>query len=95
MTYNLTFLKSAKKEWGKLTPSIQKQLKEKLSKRLDSPFIQKDKLRGMRDCYKIKLRSSGYRLVYKVFEKRIVVQVIAIGKRSREAVYHLARERLE
>jgi len=43
MSYNLTFLKSAKKEWDKLAPAIQKQLKEKLKQRLVNPCILKDK----------------------------------------------------
>jgi mRNA interferase RelE/StbE len=47
----------------------------------------------MADCYKIKLRASGYRVVYKVMDNKIAVQVIAIGKRDKEAVYKLAHYR--
>lgn len=94
MTYKLTFLKSAKKEWDKLTPSIKTQFKSKLAKRLEDPCIPKDKLAGMIDCYKIKLRASGYRLVYKVVKDRVTVQVIAVGKRDKEEVYKLAHYRL-
>lgn len=94
MTYNLTFLKPAKKEWDKLSPPIQHLLKTKLIQRLEEPHILKDKLAGLPNCYKIKLRASGYRLVYKVIHDRIVVQVIAIGKRDKEEVYRLAHYRL-
>lgn len=94
MTYKLTFLKSAKKEWDKLSPPIKKQFKTKLVKRLENPCSQKDKLAGMADCYKIKLRASGYRLVYKVINDRITVQVIAVGRRDKEEVYILAHHRL-
>jgi mRNA interferase RelE/StbE len=48
----------------------------------------------MPDCYKIKLRKVGYRLVYRVFDDRIVVQVIAIGKRERDEAYERAARRL-
>jgi mRNA interferase RelE/StbE len=95
MTYELTFLESAKKEWAKLNPDIQKQFKTKLIQRLITPKIQKDKLSGMPDCYKIKLKSVGYRLVYKVIESRLVVQVIALGRRDKDMAYKLAHKRLE
>lgn len=94
MTYRLLFLKSAKKEWDKLSPDIKKQLKNKLIKRLEIPYVPKDKLAGLENCYKIKLRASGYRLVYRVFEERVVVQVIAIGKREKSEVYKAASDRL-
>ena len=38
-----------------------------------------DALHGMKDCYKIKLRGAGYRLVYRVEEERIVILVLAVG----------------
>jgi mRNA interferase RelE/StbE len=95
MTYNLQFLPSAKKEWSKLSHEIRNQFKKKLAERLDSPSVPKDKLTGMRHCYKIKLRSSGYRLVYKILDEVVVVQVIAVGIRDRLKVYDLAKKRLK
>jgi mRNA interferase RelE/StbE len=83
MTYDLTFLESAQKEWNKLAPDIQKQFKSKLAQRLITPHIPKDKLAGMRDCYKIKLKNVGYRLVYKIIESRVVIQIVAVGNRGR------------
>lgn len=47
----------------------------------------------MKDCYKIKLRGAGYRLVYRIEEERIVILVVAIGKRERGNVYDSARSR--
>ena len=95
MTYKLTFLEPAKKEWDRLSRQIQTDFKKKLSKRLENPVILKDKLSGLRGCYKIKLRTVGYRLVYKVYEDRIVVQVIAVAKRDKDMVYKLAKLRVE
>lgn len=50
---------------------------------------------GMPDCYKIKLRGAGYRLVYQVQDDRVVVFVVAVGKREREEVYLEAMSRLD
>ncbi len=94
MTYKLTFLESAKKEWNKLSPDLQQFFKAKLAKVLEQPHIPKNKLINMEGCYKIKLRSAGYRLVYRVYDDRVVVQVIAVGKRDKNFVYQLASSRL-
>ncbi len=48
----------------------------------------------MKNCYKVKLRDAGYRLVYRVFDDRVVVQVVAVGQRERNAVYKAAAGRL-
>ncbi|MBJ5918692.1 type II toxin-antitoxin system RelE/ParE family toxin, partial [Salmonella enterica subsp. enterica serovar Typhimurium] len=45
-------------------------------------------------CYKIKLRAAGVRLVYKVEDGELVILVVAVGKRDKNAVYDTARERL-
>ena len=94
MIYRLTFLLSAKKEWDKLTPTLQKQFKKKLEERLTHPLVLKDKLSGVEHCYKIKLRSSGYRLVYRVIQDEIIVQVIAIGKRDKSYIYDVMMKRV-
>ena len=49
----------------------------------------------MPDCYKIKLRAAGYRLVYQVVDERVVVIVIAIGKREDSVIYRKAGKRLK
>ncbi|MEQ1558513.1 MAG: type II toxin-antitoxin system RelE/ParE family toxin [Methyloglobulus sp.] len=86
MTYRLKFLPSAKKEWDKLDSSIKVQFKKKLEKCLENPHILANKLRDLDSAYKIKLRASGYRLVYEVDDQEIVVFVIAV-------VYDKAKER--
>jgi mRNA interferase RelE/StbE len=48
----------------------------------------------MLDCYKIKLRSAGHRLVYQVRDNEVVVSVVAVGKRERNAVYKAAMKRM-
>lgn len=94
MSYKLAFLPSAKKEWDKLDKFIQTQFKKKLAERLLNPRQASAKLHGMQDCYKIKLKAAGYRMVYQVNDKTVLVTVIAIQKRERNLVYQLALNRL-
>ena len=94
MTYSLGLFASAKKEWDALDATLQQQFKNKLKERCKSPRNEKDRLNGMTNCYKIKLRGAGYRLVYQVDGKQIKVVVVAIGKRERNQVYKEASKRL-
>ena len=48
----------------------------------------------MQDCYRIKLRSAGYRLVYQVRDNDLLVAVMAVGKRERNAAYKAAVKRV-
>lgn len=94
MSYSLEFVESALKEWRKLAPGIREQLKHKLGERLHNPHVPSARLHGLPDCYKIKLRTAGYRLVYQVNDKVVVVTVIAVGKRDKGLVYRLAERRV-
>lgn len=94
MTYKLEFKQSAYKEWKKLGATLQQQFKKKLIERLDNPHLISAKLSGANNLYKIKLRQSGYRLVYKVQDDIIIVTVLAIGKRERSEVYRKAMQRI-
>lgn len=89
------FIKLAQKEWNKLAKPIQADFKKKLIQRLENPHIIKDKLSGIENCYKIKLRNIGYRLVYQVIDKEIVVKVISVGRRDKMDVYIKAHNRLD
>ena len=93
MNYDLEFLESALKEWRKLDANTREQFRKKLQERCDNPRIPSAKLHGAKDRYKIKLRGAGYRLVYAVEDERMVVLVIAVGRRDRLAVYETARKR--
>lgn len=95
MTYKLTFSPKAKKEWNKLGDTIKNQFKKKLLERLENPHVPADRLSGFSSVfYKIKLRSVGYRLVYEVIEDKVIVYVLAVGKRERTEVYTAAQDRL-
>jgi len=93
-SFNLEFHTLALKEWQKLDNSIKEQFKKQLQKRLVNPRVSSAKLHGDLDnFYKIKLRTVGYRLVYEVIDHRLVVLVIAVGKRNQDAVYRKAETR--
>lgn len=93
MNYELEFLEEALAEWAHLDGSIKIQFKKKLAERLVEPKILSAKLSGHTDRYKIKLRSIGYRLVYEVQDQRLVVLVVAVGKRDKNAAYKTAEGR--
>jgi len=93
-TYRLVFKEQALREWKKLGAPVREQFQKKLVAILDRPRIPAAKLSGLTDCYKIKLRAAGYRLVYRVDDDRIVVIVVSVGKRDRNAVYNIAAGRV-
>ena len=96
MTYSLEFDARALKEWQKLGDTVRQQLKKKLAEVLLNPRVEANRLHSLPDCYKIKLRSSGYRVVYQVIDHdEVVVFVVAVDRREREQAYRKAAERLK
>ncbi len=89
--YFLDFHPLALKEWQKLDNSIREKFKAKLKERSQDPCVLSAKIEKNR--YKIKLRDVGYRLVYEVRDDELIIVVIAVGKRERSEVYHLADSR--
>lgn len=92
--YRLQFLPEAKAEWDKLDGSIRQQFAKVLLRRLDNPRVPAAALTAMPDCYKIKLRSAGFRLVYQVMDDKLLLLTIAVGRRDKSAVYDLAKLRM-
>lgn len=93
MNYELGFLEPALKEWRKLDSQTREQFRRKLVERLENPHLPSARLSGAKDRYKIKLRSVGYRLVYEVRDAEVIVIVVAVGRRDRNAVYRAAEGR--
>ena len=93
MSYELAFLDEALREWRKLDNATREQFKAKLSERLQNPKIPSARLHGAKERYKIKLRNAGYRLVYQVRDRELLVLVVAVGKRERNEVYKAAERR--
>lgn len=93
MAYSLAFKEDALKEWRALDNTVREQFKNKLEERLGNPHVPASKLSGQKNRYKIKLRNMGFRLVYEVRDTELIVVVVAIGKRERNAVYKAAAKR--
>ena len=94
MSYKLRFHELAWAEWQKLDGSIKNPLRKKLLERLEAPRVPSAALSQMPDCYKIKLRQAGYRLIYRVDGDVLFVTVIAVGKRDKQAAYVAAATRI-
>ncbi|MBW8754525.1 MAG: type II toxin-antitoxin system RelE/ParE family toxin [Sphingomonadales bacterium] len=95
-TYRLVFDDRALGEFRKLDPTLQNQARKKLRERLEHPRVEADRLAKFPDCYKIKLRQAGYRLIYQVRDNEIIIVVIAVGKRdsNKRDVYSTIKDRL-
>ncbi|MDN7876777.1 type II toxin-antitoxin system RelE family toxin [Burkholderia aenigmatica] len=76
------------KERTKLDRTVRDQFE-----RLENPRIPSAKLHVHPDRYKLKLGSVGYRLVYEVCDSEVLVLVVAVGRRERDAVYLAAMKR--
>ncbi|MCK9395666.1 MAG: type II toxin-antitoxin system RelE/ParE family toxin [Methylobacter sp.] len=93
MAYSLAFKEDALKEWYALDNTVREQFKNKLEERLANPHVPASKLSVQKNRYKIKLRNMGFRLVYEVRGAELIVVIVAIGKRERNAVYKAAAKR--
>jgi mRNA interferase RelE/StbE len=85
--YRVLFRPCAKKRFDRLDPAIQQQIAKKLEQRRRNPRVPGDALSHMRDCYRIKLRAKGIRLVYQVRDAKLILLVLAVGSREREEAY--------
>jgi mRNA interferase RelE/StbE len=63
------------------------------TERLREPRVPASALHGMPSHYKIKLRTAGFRLVYRVEDSRLTVVVVAVGKREKGSIYETAKNR--
>ena len=92
--FELAIHAGADKEWSKLGGSIKRRLKEKLeNERLINPRVVKDALRELPDCYKIKITTPQYRLIYHVNDTKRLLTILSVA--TREDVYEELRIRLK
>jgi mRNA interferase RelE/StbE len=87
LIYEVVFRPKAAKAFKKLDPTLQRQVAQKLSERKANPKVLADSVREIPSAYKIKLRASGFRLIYLVRDAQLVILVLSIGKREREEAY--------
>jgi mRNA interferase RelE/StbE len=96
MSYSIEVLPSARREWKKLDRDIKRQAVRKLEQLRGNPRIPSARLFDLPNCYKIKLRGKGYRIVYQVVDDRLVIVIVAAAKRDdgKDDVYSTAARRL-
>jgi mRNA interferase RelE/StbE len=93
MSYELAIHPEAEKEWGKLDGSVKRRFKEKFAKeRLRHPRVAKDALRELPDCYKIKITTPQFRLIYHVNDAKRLLTILSVA--SRDDVYDELKSRL-
>lgn len=82
-SYQIEFVRSARKEFERLSKKMRSSATEALSLLAQNPYselLKVKKLKGQASLYRI--RVGDYRLVYEVRDERLVVLVIKIGHRS-------------
>ena len=93
MSYELAIHPDAEKEWAKLDGSIKRRFKEKLTnERLKHPRVAKDALHELPDCYKIKITTPQYRLIYHVNDAKRLLTILSVA--TRNDVYEELQTRL-
>ena len=91
--FELAIHAGAEKEWSKLDGSVKRRFKEKLaSERLKHPRVAKDALRELPDCYKIKIPTPQYRLIYHVNDTKRLLTILSVA--TRDDVHEELRMRL-
>jgi mRNA interferase RelE/StbE len=97
--YNFEFHPEAKKELKKLNNSIQILFTKKLKQILNSPEIgiklgnkNNLKLAGFKKVY---FNNKKHRIVYETIENKVLIYIIAVGKREEMNVYKKASSRVD
>ena len=96
--YNFEFHPQAKDELTKLNRSVQILFTKKLKQLLNSPEIgvklgNKNNL-NLTGLKKVYFNNKKYRIVYETIESKIIIYIIAVGKREDMDVYKKANDRV-
>lgn len=95
MVYSIRVHDEFVAELNKLDHTIKQQLRKKLDKVVENPHIPKNRLSGgLHNCYKIKLKKAGVRLIYQVNDDEIYILLLTVGKREDNEVYDTAIRRI-
>lgn len=83
MISRIKFHPHALREWKKLDPQIRRKFVAKLNERMLTPEVPKDRLGDkLSNCFKIRLLSEGYRLVYEPIYQEGVLFIRSVGRRD-------------
>ena len=92
--FELRFVPAALKEWQQLDKAVQRQFQKKLEKLIVAPRVLSMKLREYTDCYRVKARKAGYRVIYHVSDRYVTITVIRVARRDKDEAYEKLLERL-
>lgn len=98
MSYKVSLTPDAARDFRNLDQSVKDQVAKQLRKLETSPQLGEPL--GCRagldltGCYKLYAARKTVRIVYRILEMQIIVEIVAIGKREDLAVYREAVKRL-
>ena len=80
MAYRVEFTSAARRQFKRLSPEVRKRLAPVIDHLADKPRAPGvAKMSGTEYCYR--LRVGDYRIVYEVYDDRLLVLVIRVGHR--------------
>ena len=78
--YKIEFSKPAEKQLSDLPKTELMKIKKRIEKLAADPFPPKcEKMEGKEDIYRV--RQGDYRILYSVFDKKLIVLILKIGNR--------------
>lgn len=78
--FKLIIANEAEKSFAKFSKDTQKKVIKKLDAIADNPYIGKKLSGDMQGCYS--LRAWPYRIIYKIWQKQLIVTVLNIAYRQ-------------
>ena len=78
--YSIKYTKEAKRRIEKLDPSIRLIIKKAIKSLLSNPYKGKPLSYELAGLYS--LRTSDYRIIYRIKEKQLIIIVISVGHRK-------------
>lgn len=96
--YEIEWKNSARKELKKFDAYIAHQIIEKTDQLRENPFLGKplgNKMgMNLTGCYKLMILKKKIRIVYKIVQKKLIIEVVSVGKRNNALVYKSAFQNL-
>ena len=98
MRYSVTLTADAAKDFRRLDGSLKQPVAKQLTKLETSPLLgehlgNKTGL-DLTGYYKLYAAKKGIRIVYRIIEQEVIVEIVAIGKREELAVYRTSQKRI-
>lgn len=98
MRYRVTLTADAAEDFRRLDGSLKQPVAKQLKKLETSPLLgehlgNKAGL-DLTGYYKLYVAKKGMRIVYRIIEQEVIVEVVAIGKREELAVYQTSLKRV-